>query len=187
MKKIIIGIITVLSVMLLIISVFVFRYGVVETIVFFESLYVPNPPKPKIKYGEFPFTFIYEINGEEKIIEDALICEYEGVMVYGGIPNKKRVWKRSFKSGRKRLTLIQIDETNEIYYEPASSAMVQMGDGKSNDSAEYYSKNAYRYDAKEDPYYRRPGYDVNEEELLNKYGIKIISWYIAPPITNSFN
>jgi len=39
---------------------------------------LPNPPAPVNKYGEFPFRLVYEIRGEQIIVEDALICEFVG-------------------------------------------------------------------------------------------------------------
>ncbi|MFA8307240.1 YdgA family protein, partial [Paenibacillus alvei] len=36
----------------------------------------PDPPRPEITYGEFPFKLVYEINGERKVIQDTVICEY---------------------------------------------------------------------------------------------------------------
>ena len=38
----------------------------------------PNPPKPEIKYGEFDFKLVYEIDGEMQTIEDTVICEFDG-------------------------------------------------------------------------------------------------------------
>lgn len=38
----------------------------------------PNPPQPTIKHGQFPFRLEYELNGQRKIIEDTLICEFDG-------------------------------------------------------------------------------------------------------------
>ena len=37
-----------------------------------------NPPAPEITYGEFPIKVTCEINGEIKVIEDTVICEFDG-------------------------------------------------------------------------------------------------------------
>ena len=162
--------------------------GILGGLEFYEYVFaiwaVPNPPKPKVTYGEFPFTFVYEINGVKKIITDTLICEYDGMDTYGGIPNKRREWKYSFKSGNKILILLQLDGTNVIYYDIPTYPETQMGDGEPWDG--YVSKDAWHYNTKENPNYIGRGYSVSEEELLNKYAIRIISWEIAPPIENSF-
>ncbi|MEK4455904.1 hypothetical protein [Paenibacillus sp. FSL R10-2748] len=39
----------------------------------------PNPSHPEIAYGKFPFRLEYEINGQRKVIQDTLICEYDGI------------------------------------------------------------------------------------------------------------
>ena len=28
---------------------------------------LPNPPEPEVKYGEFPFKLVYEVDGEQKL------------------------------------------------------------------------------------------------------------------------
>jgi hypothetical protein len=148
--------------------------------VFFKGFIVPKMPKPKITYGEFTFTFVYEVNGEEKVVEDVLICKYDGVKWAGDFSYSRRYWKHSFKSGNIRLTLLQIDEINEIYYIIPSSAGSQMGDGEPWTG--YVPKDAWLAEID----YEIRGYHVSEEELLNKYGIRIISWEIDPPIKNTF-
>ena len=40
-------------------------------------------PEPRIKYGEFPFKLIYEIDGKTMTIEDTIICEFDGFKVVG--------------------------------------------------------------------------------------------------------
>jgi len=59
---------------------------------------LPNPPKPGITYSEFPFRLVYEINGERKVIEDTLICEYDGIGMDEG-RGKYRKWKEHLASG----------------------------------------------------------------------------------------
>ena len=41
----------------------------------------PNPPKPKIKYGEFNFKMIYSIDGTTKEVSNTLVCEFRGFEV----------------------------------------------------------------------------------------------------------
>ena len=44
----------------------------------------PDPPMPEITYGEFPFRLVYELNGEQIVIEDIIICEFDGFGMGGG-------------------------------------------------------------------------------------------------------
>lgn len=87
---------------------------------------LPNPPKPEIIYGEFPFRLVYEINGERKVIEDTLICEYDGIGMDEG-RGKYRKWKEHLASGNQEIMLLKIDNTKEIYYNPGP-ADYYMGD-----------------------------------------------------------
>ena len=80
--------------------------------------YTLNPPKPKITYGEFPFRLTYELDGEIKVIEDTVICEFDG-FESRGTAGRYRIWKTSLKSGNERLTLLDLrplEETNEFGY-----------------------------------------------------------------------
>ncbi len=79
----------------------------------------PNPPRPEITYGEFPFRLEYEINGERKVIQDTLICKFDGFGSDEG-RGKYRKWKTRLASGNERLTLLKVDETMEIYYSGGS-------------------------------------------------------------------
>lgn len=45
----------------------------------FGAVLMPNPPSPKFTYGEFPFVLEYAINGERFVVEDTVICKYDGV------------------------------------------------------------------------------------------------------------
>ena len=64
----------------------------------------PEPPKPKIKYGEFDFTFVYEMDGEIRSIEDTIICEFDGFQIDEG-RGKTRRWKEDFEN----------KQNNELY------------------------------------------------------------------------
>ena len=47
---------------------------------------------PEIRYGEFPFRLEYEINGERFVIEDTVICEFDGIG-WNEAQGKFRKWK----------------------------------------------------------------------------------------------
>ena len=52
----------------------------------------PAPEEPVCKYGEFPFTLQYEINGEIKTISNTLVCKYKGIGI-DEASGKKRLWE----------------------------------------------------------------------------------------------
>ncbi|USB32453.1 hypothetical protein [Paenibacillus sp. YPG26] len=61
---------------------------------------LPNPTRPSITYGEFPFQLEYELDGKRMIIEDILICEFDGFGTDEG-RGKYRKWKQRLASGSK--------------------------------------------------------------------------------------
>ena len=155
------------------------------TIPYIVSYRQPDPPRPEITYGEFPFRIEYEINGELIIIEDSVICEFDGFFVSWGGDGKTRQWKVSFASGRKSeifksSAYLLIDEVDQICF--------SLGDGKyyMGDVERPYNQSLYAIKI-----IRGPGGSlrlprIDSYELLNTYDIKIISYEISPPIVNSF-
>ncbi|MEC0180523.1 hypothetical protein P4H61_03305 [Paenibacillus peoriae] len=141
----------------------------------------PNPPRPEITYGKFPFRLEYEINGQRKVIKDTLICEYDGIGSDEG-RGKYRKWKERLASGNERITLLKVDDTKEIYYSPGN-ANYYMGDLDDPGEYEHYFPDAL--------FIERDSIGANTgiilaDELLDKYHIKLISWDYTPPIKNNF-
>ena len=138
---------------------------------------VQTPPRPEIKYGEFPFRLEYEINGQVVVVEDTIICKYKGVG-YGISINKKYLkWESCLASGKeipwdKQVSLL-IDEANQIYL--------------------YLREASYYLGAQDDDNEWSPvawspliiGI-ISTDELWDKYNIRIISFEPSPPIENTF-
>lgn len=161
----------------------------------FVTIFHPIRPAPQIQYGEFPFVLTYEIKGETKVIEDTIICEYDGYKMEGEA-GWYREWNFHLKSGKDRITLLDLksqDEKNEF-----DSLMLELFFYWGN--AEYYMGEPLDY-ASHDPkkaqdfdwieyQYQTPdgivGYSAyTAEEAFRKYGIKLISWECSPPIKNA--
>jgi hypothetical protein len=154
---------------------------------------LPNPSKPEITCGEFPLRLVYEINGETKVIEDTLICEYDGIGMDEG-QGKYRKWKGHLASGKERLLLLEVDNPvalrsdrkivkQEIYY-PIGSARYYMGDMKEYERYKQSFPNASYFEK-----YENGGASsgiIRADELLEKYNIKLISWDYTQPIKNKF-
>ena len=138
----------------------------------------PSPPKPETTYGEFPFRLVYEINGVQKVLQDTLICQYDGIGV-NEAQGKYRKWTKRLASGDKRVLLLKISETEAIYYDPGS-AKYFMGDDDAYQpifpNAIYVARGILQSEERL----------IDSDELLEMYGIKLISWDISPPIKNSF-
>lgn len=139
----------------------------------------PNPPQPEITYGEFPFRLEYEINGELKVVEDTLICEFDGFGADAG-RGKYRKWKERLASGNERITLLKVDKNKEIEF-VFGNAKYYMGDSENGRGGSLFPNAAY---FEKDSTGTSSGF-VEAKELLDKYDIKLISWNPSPPIKNN--
>ena len=157
--------------------------GVGLTFEWLVNLVTPHPPRPEITYGEFPFRVEYEINGELVVVEDTIICKFDGFSSLScDIDTKYREWKASFASGRKTLfpngADLKVDDDRQIYFS-LGSAHYYMGDGWGG------SPHCRAYKARKSS----SGYsltDIPPDELFNTYNIRVISYEFSPPIVNSF-
>lgn len=169
---------------------------------------MPKPPKPTICYGEFPFTLIYELNGEEKTIQDVAVCEFDGYYerTEGG---DSRKWSTYLKSEMddsssvekgehvtdvEQILLLDLKNANVVdavgnkileFYFYGGNGHYYMGDelGRRARPPQNFKRVYYRYQ-NENGEIRHGG--VNADEALEKYHIRLISWESAPPIENSF-
>jgi len=144
-----------------------------------KGLTAPRPPKPKIKYAEFPFTLVYKIDGEEYTISDVITYKYRGVEWSGDFVIGYNRWEQKLKSGNKRIVLLEINDIT-VYYPTSDSASYYMG-GKGREIV--FTGDAAITDKNTNENYIEP---ISADDLLNKYGIKLISWEIAPPIKNIY-
>lgn len=148
-------------------------------IILFVGYWISEPPnKPEITYGEFSLELVYEINGEERIINDTLVCTYEGIGI-SEASGKIRKWKSILKSGNEKLVLIAYNNV-EIYYD-IDPARYYMGDyNNSTYSPKVMCETKYENGTTSNSL-------IFNEELSEKYGIVIKSWISTPPIENHFN
>lgn len=169
---------------LLVYSYFLFPWAVPWV----GDIIIASPPKPKITYGEFPISVTYEVDGETKVVEDTVICEFDGIEMRGGA-GKYRKWKSRLKSGNESLTLLLVEQEGltvkiiTFYGLPN----YYMGDFEQ-------SKEAYERVMADDRYLHyiqwengvQTGRSIPKEEVWEKYRLKVVSWEYSPPITNSF-
>lgn len=174
-----------------IILVIVILVGVFYLMVLSGAIFMfnSNPPKPEITYGEFPISVKYEVNGEIKVIEDIVICEFDG-FVSEGSNGKHRKWKARLKSGNERIVLLRVEnedltfEVSESYGQPD----YYMGDLR------YESNEAYEKKMSDDRYLGytqwengvQTGHSITKEEVWDDYRLKVIDVQYSPPIQNSF-
>jgi len=138
-----------------------------------------NPPKPEVTYGEFPFRLEYKINGELVIIEDVVICEFDG-FGWNEMRGKYRKWTSHLSNSKKEsAVLIIVDEKVKIYCY-VGSAEYYMGDEKWPELRPLTPRFV--------PIKNNPN-DMNVyqiDEFIEKYGLKLISWEFTDPIVNTF-
>lgn len=141
----------------------------------------PNPPVPQITYGEFPFRLEYEIDGENFIIEDTVICEYDGIGWNEGT-GKHRKWKSHLASGNDEIVLLLLDNGTKIFF-PIGSADFYMGDLAEYEAFSFTFPDAFIYDKKGTNFYNRR---ITAEEMSSNYNLKLNDWNFTEPIVNSF-
>ena len=157
-------------------------------------LFTAQPDPPEITYGEFPFRLTYELNGEIIVIEDTIICEYNG------IPNwtyPKREWKSHLKSANERIILLNFRPLGEATENGDNMLELYFDYG----NAEYYMgdiNSAYAGESAREPKIGRVNYILENssgnivyhfflaDTVYERYGIKILSWEVSPPIENRF-
>ena len=139
-------------------------------------------PVPEVKEGRFNFSVTYLINGEEKNYSGVYICKYEGIHVT--LVGSSRMWN-GYIEGTDNWGLIAIQDTNDdgvIYIDFGFYPQYFMSDTEYNDQipqpnllVEYINEETGGISFLSD-----------EEEIFEKYGVKIISYDYAEPIENRF-
>lgn len=147
----------------------------------FKQLFRGSAPHaPKIKYGEFPFKLVYEVNGERITVEDTLICKYDGNVWNEGL-GKQRKWRSYLASNKEErsIQLMELSDHTKIYYSTDRPAYY-MGDGK---------KTKYQNDPFNGVFAVGPSssrlHGMAIKDMLEYLNIVLIEWEIAPPIENS--
>ncbi|MBG9736742.1 hypothetical protein [Paenibacillus alvei] len=141
----------------------------------------PSPPSPRITYGEFPFRLEYEINGQRKVVEDTLICEFDGIGSDEG-RGKFRKWNERLASKNEEIILLKVDDTKRIIYYPGS-AEYYMGDLDTTLEHDSSFPNGLIIEKNDRITSTRL---ILADQLLEQYKIKLISWDYTQPIKNSF-
>ncbi|MCL2391954.1 MAG: hypothetical protein FWC66_05010 [Oscillospiraceae bacterium] len=156
------------------------------------AVLAPNPSRPQITYGEFPFRLTFELDGELQVIEDTIVCEFVG-FESRGTAGRYRVWEAHLKSGAERITLLNLrhlEETNEL-----GQLMLELFFDWGN--ANYYMGDTSRWPRGGQNFYEimflfqspdgRIGGSAYEADVAwEKYGIRLIDWEVSSPIENTF-
>lgn len=139
----------------------------------------PNPPKPDITYGEFPFEIVLEIDGQTKMFNNVYICEYDGIGSNEGI-GKHRVWKGYIKGTDDSTIFIKEVGSKKIYCSVGDPEiyMGESGNDTTSNLPIVYSKEPNSVGG-----WTTHIFDQTEQE---EYGVKIINYKFSDPIENVF-
>ena len=137
------------------------------------SFWEPSPDVPFIQYGEFPFVVEYNLNGETYVVENSVICNYEGVQISGSLGEyKNRQWTASVNGIETAfIELGTIEENAEL--------ALRIG------TAEYYMSDPDSHGVPPGEILIRNRINMTLEEALAK--VEIITMDFSPPIENDYS
>ncbi len=180
--------------------------GIVVLMIFcFSGCKERFDPAPQITEGEFPFVVEYEINDEIYLIEDAVVCTWDGYdasnnFAIFGYPSS-REWGESLKSGNEDdfgIWIMELDENTESVYKKGrinfesfvfidyGTAEYYMGD---TDGISYHEPRIRYFEKYYNEDIKMPDSSfktLTNEELEKYFGIKIIRFEFSEPIENKF-
>ena len=90
------------------------------------TMIVPNPSRPTLTEGRFPFIVEYSILGEPQVLEGVFIAEFDGFTRSG--TDRLRVWKGWIEGTDSSLLHIPIDDYRRLNIN-LGTARFYMGDG----------------------------------------------------------
>ena len=137
-----------------------------------------NVPRPEIKEGKFNISVTYEHNGEIKTASGVYVCEYDGVIWYNINGDPCVNWKESFEGDIKEGGIIPIcntDDGGEIFISILIHPEYFMGDPKCSDHTPIIRAELFYSDEQ-----------IDDEETIAGYGVKLISYEYDEPIENTF-
>jgi len=146
---------------------------------YFLDLAFPNPPHPTITYGEFPFRLEYEINGERIIVEDTIICKFDGFEKTA--TGSFRKWKSHLASNKNENAVLVIVEKRVKIYCSVGGAKYYMNDegmfpAERPFAPRFFLVNSSSHDTMV--------YKI--ADFIEKYKLKIVDFELSEPIVNTF-
>jgi hypothetical protein len=169
----------VITAIIILTLILVFFITIFPTLFLFVGLYAsPNPPVPEITYGEFDIYLEYEVDGERFVVNDRMICEYDGVGMDTG-RLKFRKWKRHLADSGGEYIEILTDGMRKVYCY-VGRAEYYMNDETHPEIRPLTPRLIFVNTDKTDTTW------FSQEELLDHYKIRIIDWEFQEPIVNSF-
>lgn len=142
--------------------------------------------KPEIKEGEFDFALIYEVDGENKVIEGTYVCEFDGIN--RAIDGVGRRWNGYIKD-HDDFTNYEIKKTDEgvikVDLDICSEFFMSDPQYQMIVSSEQTKPEPYIYITSGDPSIEDPANEVSFA-LYEGDDVKIISFEYDEPIENIY-
>lgn len=143
-------------------------------------LFSKKPLLPERTQGEFPYKIVYELNGETHTVEGKYICKYDGIATDEG-RGKHRTWV-GYVDGTEEKSVYLFENEEVAIYCYIGDAGYYMGD------------NEYSGHIEGTPLIPRlfckPKIEeiisLTEDEIFERYKIRILEYKISEPIANSF-
>ena len=166
----------ILGISVLVIALLVFFAPVIGMFANIQSK--DAPAKPQIQYGEFDYSLVYSVSGEEVRADGTLVFEYDGVSKQlDSVSNK---WKTYIKGTDEAKILVSEDELGKVYLFLPSDARYFMDDPAFELAG---------LQIKEKPWfvYEDNGLtSSSEDEQRALEGLEVIEWEIEEPIENIY-
>jgi len=176
----------ILAIPLILVTAIVGFFTLPWLLIFIFGQLEPNPPRPENTYGEFPFRLVYVIEGKTKVIEDTLICEFNGFGWDEG--NGKHIkWDARLANGNKLTKFLFTDDSQYgiklfdgfIEGQGGTSIIFDIGNPQYYLGYKKYTDYSPGRVSISSPLATGV---ISEDELWNKYNIKIIEKKLSPPL-----
>lgn len=144
-------------------------------------------PQPKVQEGRFNFSVTYEVGGVEKTIEGVYVCKF--VKAYAGLTGHNRVWEGYIEGSDiedvERYELLS-NKDGIIYLDLALDPMYFMADPFYDSFNDSEKPEAYAFIVYHDDIAEEMGYFDTDPEILERYGVRVLSFEYDEPIENTY-
>lgn len=164
---------------------------VICTLVFMASLVGCKAPEPSVKEGKFNFSVTYEVDGEIKTISSVFVCKFKeagkelgGYYVSWDSYIEDKEIESLFPKDRHNCIVVAVNQDGTIYLDLNLHAKYFMSDPSYEDP---YDGKPYMYIMYNDAVAEEKGtYGDTDAEVLESYGVKLISYEYDKPVKNTY-
>lgn len=169
----------------------------------YGTFVLPEPEQPQIEKESFPFTLVYERNGEEIVLKDTMICSYAGSEWYMIEDKKSRTWGMELASGKDAVVLWEGENKHgkkqRLIYDVEPAYL--MGDVEEERGYQQAEEEDFLYPGMTEAWCRNSclllktfNADgecteekiIRKKKLLSKFGITIVRFECREPVKNTF-